>query len=115
VGRWSASLKVTVISVPVSARRAHAVVFSVNKDCYKAVRVLPGEKPSLLVLRHQEPCRDQQFPGTQQCRRGDAAAGIVEGRKDFASSGTDPKGANFGNGFLFGIRPPAPPALLWLL
>lgn len=84
------------------ARTGHR--FQCEQKCCKTVHVLSGEKLSLLVLRHKEPCRDRaaSWDRKQRCRR-DVATSAVEGRKDSAVSETDPKGANFGNGFLFGI------------
>lgn len=102
-GYWSPFLEVTVISLSVSTWCAQAPVFSVNKNCCKTVRVLSGEKLSLLTLHHKEPCGDRAASWDRKCCRRDAAASAVEGRKDSAVSGTDPKGVNFGNGFPFSI------------
>ena len=100
----------------VGAWHAQATVFSVNENCCKTVHALSGERLSLLILHHKEPGRHRAaaWERKQCCRRG-AAASAVEGRKDPAVSGTDPKGANFGNEFLFGTWPTAPLVLLWLL
>lgn len=65
------------------ARTGHG--FQCEQKCCKTVHVLSGEKLSLLVLRHKEPCRDRAASwDRKQCRSRDAATSAVEDRKDSA-------------------------------
>lgn len=78
-----------VIGASVSPWHADTMVFIVNENCCKTARVLLGEKLSLLIQHHKETCRDQPASwDRKQHRRKDAAASIVEGRRDSAVSET---------------------------